>query len=394
MARIKPGNKPILFYKSLKGLLMMILPFVFISSELDGQLNNNVFYPPPNYSAEKKHDLYFDLTVLGFNRNNEYFNKISDGYTLFGYQLNPDIIFFPSEKVLLRAGLFAWKDFGNTDYSRISPTFTVDIEWRSLHFLFGTLRGSLQHQLIEPIYDFEKVMTDRLENGIQAVLDHGRFYMDFWIDWERMLYKGDPEQEELSGGLVTKFRIIDRERYKMEIPLQIFGMHRGGQIDASPLPLKTTFNTAIGVSGELLFIGNDFFHGIQTDDYLVLYDDLSFEKLDVYNEGYGAYLNLTLKTKLFDFVVSYWNGNHYISNYGGTLYNSRSTTFKHSDYVEPNRELLIFRLLQNIRVINNLFITARFEPFYDFHKTRFEFSHGLYVNYRHTFFVKKIRTEP
>ena len=380
--------------KSSKGALLLILSSIVISFNIYGQLNNSAFYLPPNYHTEKKHDLYFDLNILGFTKNNEYFNKISDGYTLFGYQLNPDILFFPSENVMLRAGLFTWKDFGNNGYSRVSPTFTVDIEWKSFHFLFGTLNGAMQHRLIEPIYDFERVMTDRLENGIQAVFNRGRFFVDFWIDWENMLYKGDPEQEKLSGGFVTKFRIVDKERYKLEIPFQIFGMHRGGQIDASPLPIKTAFNTAIGLSGECLFPGNAFFHGIRTDDYLVLYDDLSFEKLDVYNEGYGVYLNLMLKTRLFDFMISYWNGHHYISGYGGTLYNSRSTTFKHPDYIEPNRELLIFRLLQDIQIIDNLYITVRFEPFYDFHKTRFEFSHGLYVNYRHTFFLKKVKTEP
>ena len=116
------GDERRLDYRFIKGILFTILSSFLISVNLYGQLNNRVFYLPPNYQTEKKHDLYFDLNILGFTKNNEYFNKISDGYTLFGYQLNPDILFFPSENVMLRAGLFAWKDFGNTDYSRISPT--------------------------------------------------------------------------------------------------------------------------------------------------------------------------------------------------------------------------------------------------------------------------------
>ena len=109
--------------------------------------------------------------------------------------------------------------------------------------------------------------------------------------------------------------------------------------------------------------------------------------------GFAWYLNLTLSTKLFDLMVSYWNGDKYITNHGGDLYNSRSTTFKHPEYIEPDRELLILRLLQDIHIIDNLYVTARFEPYYNFVKNKFNFSHGLYVNYKHTFFVRNVKRE-
>lgn len=355
----------------------------------NGQLNNQHFYLSPSFNPDKQNDLYLSFYSFGFTKNNEYRNNIADGYTLFGFQINPELVFFPSENVGIYAGLYAWKDYGNTHYSEISPTFTVDITWRSLRFLFGTLDGSLEHQLIEPLYDFERIMTDRTENGIQAIVDHGRVYIEFWINWEKMLYRGDPFQEEMSGGLTGKFRIIEDGRFSMDIPIQIFGMHNGGQIDASPLPVKTIFNSAAGIGGQYNFTGSNYFRYLRTEDYLVLYNDLSFEKRDLFNNGNGVYLNLSLSTKLFDLMLSYWKGNSYISNYGGTLYNSRSTTYKYPDYVEKNRELLILRFVQNIRVIDNLYVTARIEPFYDFHRKKFEFSHGLYVNYIQTFFLKK-----
>ncbi len=371
-------------------LFLFLLFIPLISAKSFAQLNNQPFYLPATYQAEKKNDIYINLTTLGFTKNNEYFDRIADGYTLFGYQIMPELVFFPAEQVSISAGVFAWKDFGTNKYSKVAPTFTVDIGWKSLRFLFGTLHGNLEHQLIEPIYDFERVMTNRLENGVQVIYNRERFLADLWINWENMLYEGDPDQEELSGGLVTKYRLLEHERFDLEIPFQIFGMHRGGQIDVSPLPIKTVFNTTFGISGYLKFPESSFFHGIKTDDYLVVYDDLSFEKRDAYREGYAFYLNLALKTKLFDLMISYWNGDKYISNHGGDLYNSRSTTFKHPDYLEPNRELLIFRLLQDIYILDNLCISARLEPYYNFVTRKFNFSHGLYINYKHTFFVKNV----
>ena len=380
--------------QTVKWLFLFHLLILMISPELSGQLNNGVFYLPATYNAEKKNDIYINITTLGFTKNNEYFDKIADGYTLFGYQIMPELVYFPAENISITAGIFAWKDFGSTKYSRVAPTFTLDIGWKSLRFLFGTLKGNLEHQLIEPLYDFERVMTNRMENGIQAIFNKDRFLVDFWINWENMLYTGDPDQEELSGGLITKFKLFDHERFDLDIPFQILGMHRGGQIDDSPLPIKTVFNSTIGVSGLLKFPESSFFHGIKMDDYLVVYDDLSFEKLDAYREGYAFYLNLTLKTKLFDLMVSYWNGDKYISNHGGDLYNSRSTTYKHPDYLEPNRELLIFRLLQDIHILDNLYLSARFEPYYNLVTRKFNFSHGLYINYKHTFFVRNVKGTP
>ena len=376
--------------QTVRWLFLVLLFIPLISAELSGQLNNSVFYLPANYNVEKKNDIYLNLTTLGFSKNNEYFDRIADGYTLFGYQILPELVYFPAENIGISAGLFAWKDFGTNNYSKIAPTFTVDIGWKSLRFLFGTLKGNLEHQLIEPLYDFERVMTDHLENGIQAIYNKDKILIDFWVNWEKMIYEGDPEQEELSGGLVTKYRLFEHERFEFEIPFQIIGMHRGGQIDDSPLPIKTVFNFTIGVSGMLKFPESTFFHGIKSDNYLVVYDDLSFEKLDAFREGYAYYLNLTLKTKLFDLMFSYWNGDKYFSNHGGDLYNSQSTTYKHPEHLEPNRELLIFRLLQDIHIIDNLYLSGRFEPYYNFVTQKFNFSHGLYINYRHTFFVKNI----
>ena len=37
--------------------------------------------------------------------------------------------------------------------------------------IFGNLDGSIQHQLIEPIYNFERVITNRLENGAQFLIN-------------------------------------------------------------------------------------------------------------------------------------------------------------------------------------------------------------------------------
>ena len=77
----------------------LIFIISFHISDLYCQLDNKAFYLPSSFQAEKEKCLYFSFSNLNFSKNNEYFNKIADGYTLFGYQVNPEIVFFPSENI-------------------------------------------------------------------------------------------------------------------------------------------------------------------------------------------------------------------------------------------------------------------------------------------------------
>jgi hypothetical protein len=170
------------------GIRLFFIFFIsFIITDSYCQLDNKAFYLPSSFQAEKDKCLYFSFSNLNFTKNNEYFNKIADGYTLFGYQVNPEVVFFPSENIGIRAGVFVWKDFGNNKYSGLAPTYSVSVRKDSLSFIFGKLDGSLKHRLIEPLYDFENILTDRLEDGIQVIYNHNLFYLDLWINWEHML---------------------------------------------------------------------------------------------------------------------------------------------------------------------------------------------------------------
>ena len=64
-----------------------------------------------------------------FTKNNEYFNKIADGYTLYGFQFSPYLTYQPSDKVRVDAGIYTQKDFGNKDFTEIMPFLTIMFEW-------------------------------------------------------------------------------------------------------------------------------------------------------------------------------------------------------------------------------------------------------------------------
>jgi hypothetical protein len=372
-------------------LLLVYSPFA------QAQLSNNTLLQQVPVVPDHANEIRIGLYAFGFSKNNEYFNKIADGYTLFGYHLNPKLLYNPAPFVRLEAGIFLWKDFGSTGYQNIAPTFTAKIQKENWALLFGTLEGNLNHGYIEPLYDFERVMTNRLENGLQYQLNTYRLGLDAWLDWNHMLYRGEDDQEKVNGGAAIGILLLERQArrntadsLRLTLPIQFTAQHIGGQIDASDLPLTTVANAAIGFELEKLY-SRKVLHRLYTSNYIVGFKDFSNEYQLPYREGHGIYLNAGADTKYQDVMLSYWQGKGYITELGGRLYQSASTTYKYPEYIQEERRLLILRLMKDIRILDHLFLTLRLEPVVDLDYPKLEFSNAFYLTFDTEFFVAKPR---
>ncbi|MDX1630019.1 MAG: hypothetical protein R3345_15025, partial [Fulvivirga sp.] len=351
------------------------------------QLNNRMFEQRNPVHLADSGKLSFGLNTLAFTKNNEYFNKIADGFTLFGYQLNPYISYQPLKNVQLDLGVYLQKDFGATGYQAIEPTYRFKYKNHGITLIFGTLEGSVSHRLIEPLYDFEKVLIDRLENGMQIVIDNESLFLDAWVDWQNMIFKGDDEQEEVTGGLSLKYKLLQKGNLTFHIPGQLVIFHRGGQIDANPNPLLTLINSSVGVESSWE-LGDGFFKRLNMSHHYVYYQEFESVRQETFEDGSAIYLNLSVEMKPdLEIMLSYWKGHEFISIMGGQLYPSVSSTFKNPLFVDEERELLIVRLMHNLKLADNLVLSTRFEPFFDPGNERFEFSHGFYINYTTDFVI-------
>ena len=376
----------------MRKLLFILVLILSLSAPVTyAQLNNQALEKKLEVKPEYNQDLRFGLDVLGFVRNNEYTNDIADGYTLLGYHLNPKLIYFPAKFVRLEAGALLWKDFGATGYNRVLPTFTLKLQKEHYQFLFGNLQANVSHRYIEPLYDFEKLINDPLENGVQFIWQRDKLFLDAWIDWQRMIYPGDPFREEIEGGLSAEQRLWQNiNGWRLGLPFQFTAQHKGGQIDASELPLQTRFNGAAGLKLEKKLPGK-FWQAVRTENYYLVYQDFSPTKVAPFTAGTGIYLNLGVDTKVQNVLLSYWRGNGYITEQGGRLFQSASTSYAHPDYQEQHRELIILRFSYDLPLTEDLSLTFRFEPLYDFKNPKLEFSHGLYLHFNSDFFLTKIK---
>jgi len=371
-----------------KLLSAIFLLCVFITAY--PQLNNTPFNNIRPLDASRSHELYLDFDALLFTKNNEYFSRIADGYTLYGFQFAPFISYYPSEKVRIDAGIYFQKDFGNNDFTTIAPIFTVKFDLGPFQQIIGNLEGSLNHLYVEPLYDFERVLIDRLETGMQTKFIDDNTFMDLWINWETMIYERDPNLEEVSGG-ISFFRDMHWGPHQLRIPLQFIAYHKGGQIDFNPSPILTLWNSAAGISYTYHFPEGSWIRSIKSDNYYLYYENITPSHRLAFDDGDGWYANLSITTSIdLELMASYWLGNEFITIKGGQLFPSVSSAVHHEGHAEPKRELLILRLMHNLHIDRDIKFSARFEPYYDLVQTKWEYSWGFYLNYYPSFFLSKI----
>ena len=336
-------------------------------------------------------DLRISLNSFVFFKDNEYFNKIVDGYTLYGTQLNPQLVYYPVKNLRLEGGVFLWKDFGNPQLQQVRPTFRATWTTGKQQIILGNIRPHLAHNYIEPMFNFERVMLNPLEEGIQTIFRGDRLFLDQWVDWQRQQYRYSNYQEEVAGGLSTSYRISpDGSRWTVALPFQFTAIHRGGQIDTLDKPLQTAFNEAFGVEARYQLGGSNV-QAVRFNGYVLGFQDYSFTAGQFpYKYGRGLYLNATLETRLADVMVSYWQGSRFVSPLGGDLFQSASRTVSDPDFRDPQRKIVLVRLLRDFRIADGASLTARAEPLFDLNAKLLDYSFAMYFNFRQDWLLGNI----
>jgi hypothetical protein len=332
--------------------------------------------------------LSIEIDNLNYLRNYEYFGKIPLSYTLLGYQFIPQLKYQLNPYFQLKGGIFLRREFGRPGYVATIPVFTAKYQRNGLTLNLGNLEGALNHRFVEPVYNIESIIADRIEQGVQVKLEKRRFWMDWYIDWEKAIELGDPFREEFTTGFSTRTKLIDKERVQLEIPVQAMVAHKGGQIATSPQPVESLLNTAAGFSLQTQRKG--FISGINTAHYYLWYRNISGTKLRLYDEGNGWLSTLTIKTaKHFDLDLRYWRGHKFFGPRGQPLYSSISE--KVANYGEPDRELFFATFIYNKQLFPHVALDLRLEPYYDLKNEMMEYGYSVFLRFNKDFFVKRFK---
>lgn len=370
---------------------ILVGAFLIIANYSYSQFNNSTFHIGQRVDRIDSNKFSLSVRNADFLKNNEYFNKIVQGYTLIGFYLQPRLVYQATPNLKLEGGVHLQKYSGLNKFTQVLPVFTVNYQaFNWLNIIIGTLYGSINHCMIDPVFDFERVYKNNVENGVQIIVDHKRIRSDLWLNWEKFIFEHSTFQEELVFGNSTELNITaPGKRVILAVPLQFLFAHKGGQdLNIPGHHVETLMNLAYGMHLGLN-LNDKIVQRLVFRGYVTHYKDLSALKVLQYKNGLAFYPSLALEGKFFDLMVAYWDGKQFIAPRGEAYYQSIS----HNDsvYTESNRRLITLKLGFHHTISKGIEAGVRFEGYYDIQHKIFEYSYGLYLIFMRDFLLKKIK---
>ena len=360
---------------------------------MEAQIDNREIFNRIRPNDTSVNQMHLNFYNFNYMRNYEYANNFHDGYTLYGIQLEPQLVYYAHKHLAISAGAYLRKDFGNEQgLYDAKPLFSLKYGKKDLTLVFGSLEGNIQHNYIEPLFDYEHKISKPVEYGTQLLIDKPKFKLDAWISWQKMIYMASLEKEEIVGGANADIKIAGNVLWQLSWPIQFLAAHKGGQIDVlKSTPISTLFNGATGFK-----LKRNIKTGIRNvfiENYSVVYKDCSPEKLKAYQGGFGIWLNAGVESKWGTLMASYWKGNKFITIKGMPLYQSVSENLYQSGYTQAKREVLTLRYLYQKQLVPNLYLDIRFEPGFDLMESNknLQFSHSFFLTYKKDFKLIKVK---
>lgn len=377
----------------MKKILFVI--FLFSAFNVLSQVDNSSLYINQQEDTVHENMPYVKLQGLGYMKDIENFGPMKDGYTIFGYQFNPQIGYQFTRNLAIEGGIYLRKDFGTKDFNEILPTFSIRYHKNDFKMIFGNLDGSLNHGLIEPIYAFENLMTKRMENGIQFLVKKKKYDIDLWINWQNMLYRMVNDYERFWAGMNYNALKINTDKIEFRVPLQGTVRHNGGQIARGGTvggpDLEGVYTNLNGSAGLFLKykLQNKKIEHVYVDARYVINKNNSNDSSILIKLGDGVMANIGFKVFKTDFMFTYWYGHDYLSEYGSDLYSSASTSITYAGTYKSFRDLIMLRVTRKIKLAEDVNVTVRAEPQYDLDFKRFNFDIGFYINFDKRLDLKK-----
>lgn len=359
--------------KSNSRIIILITICCFVI-QAKAQLSNRIFNQNDSFYQNDTQTVRLHVEVFNFLRNTEYFDIIEKGQTLFGAMFQSHISYLPFKNLSMKIGFQTRQDYGSTRFFAVQPVLSISYFKHKWRYNFGALQGTTNYGFIEPMYNIDRAITNRIENGIQGIYISKKLYFNNFLIWDEPTYRTTTNQERFLTGFVLESDIVNNENIHLSLPLQGTLAHRGGQLNENPNPIFTRINAATGFKFKYK-VNKDF--SIKTENFFLLSGDFSPTITQPFKDGSANWHTLSFLYKHFEFMFNYWQGREYQSPYATQIYNN----YNYYD-VYANRQvrnMLMSKLLFTQQLNRGTMIDLRFEPFYDFEYARFQYNYSVYL---------------
>ena len=375
-----------------KRVIVLSVIFTALVSVVFGQLNFNYAYNYPEFNQSDANSLILEIENHNFFKDNEYFGDYIEGYTLTGFDLKPSLMYYFGSNIRLQAGVYLKKYHGIEKFNQAVPFVTAHaVLADSFQVIIGTLKGNVEHEMLEPIYDTELLYTDPMENGFQLLYSNRWFKGDMWLDWEHFIFRGDTVPEILTFGLNTHFNIMSiGNNSELRIPFQIMIHHEGGQISNFDEPMLTLNNGATGLT-YIKKNNTSFIRQLTVNGHFLWYYDMTKVWQNNFNSGWAVYPSVILASDKLQFMGGYFYGNNFAAPKGNYLFQSVSN-YKRS-YYQKERQLITAKLTFQKSIVKNVIFAVSADGYYDLLVPRYDMAFGMSIFANPQFFLKNINTK-
>ena len=341
-------------------------------------------------STASKGILCLNLNNINFLKNNEYSNPITEGYTLIGFFLQPELVYYPDKKVSLHLGTHLLSYSGTNKFSFIKPVFSTNWHFsENTRFTIGSLAGSDEHRMFDPHYNKERVYNAYSEDGLQFRTESDHFFSDTWLSWENYIFKGDGEREIFTAG--ESFRYATKAIagiFRIEIPIQVQFKHYGGQISNYPEQVETYLNVAAGVRTGL-DIAQSLYGSAGFECLAFTGNSLNGNPSSGIKNGYAGWYKLFYSFKEAGFEAGFWSSHDFYAPNGNFIFSSVSDHL--DNLVISDRRLITFSADLNLPYKDFLEFYFAFDGYYDTDLKRFDNAVTLHVRFDKLIKIVSIR---
>ena len=316
---------------------------------------------------EVKKTNLFNLHTFSFFKNSELETNSVKGKTTTGVQLFPYLYINKEKNIFMTLGYFGLKYSSVENFTNSSIFFSVEILPKDN---FSILLGSFFEttDFINPLYSDENLLTQRKKEGIKLSLNSKESKVSLWIDWRKFIFDNSPFQEEFTVG----FSIDKKREKKLSFPLFLLINHKGGEIDASDSPVRTSLNPVVGIS---IPLGKK----IEWEtDFLGYLDDCKESNIP-FKQGGAFYSVFKVKLNNTTFDIFSFFADRYYSEFGDPLFWTVSK--KEEKYKTQRRRNFGVNFKFQEQLINDLVYSFELETNYDTIQSRLNYTYALFIKY-------------
>ena len=368
-------------------LLKLILNFFLVLtcvhitnvSTLQAQFLQSSFYIPSIFPEPGKAAI--SIKSVTFFHNNEFFHPLVKGYTLTGTWLQPELQYSFNEVFSASGGIHLLKYHGMEPFTRALPVFSFTyMPSENISLTLGNFPGGENHRISEVLFKPERHFSLFPEGGLSINMKNRFAKSELWVNWERIIFHGDPFNEEVTAGSGTYFQLRKTEKvFTIQLPLQILAKHRGGQINTGDRSVDTWWNMLTGLEAQKP-LGGKVFHEFSLMLHLPFY----------YYEGetgYGFFPQLGTEILGNKISLGYFRAKDFKTIHGIGLYESFQLNMADNNYIEGGKsELITLKVGFSKKIHEQVSFVSRLDAWYDVRRSKVDYLSGLYliVNFNNT----------